>query len=82
MKLFPNSYVVLCSALPGLDDALLYFLSPPGEMDDWDRQEVRSAQAGVQNVVYFNDEEEEEEDGDEGEQGEEGRKVMVRTKHS
>ncbi|XP_053173256.1 SPRY domain-containing protein 3 [Scomber japonicus] len=57
-----------------------YILDGEGEMDDWDRLEVRSGQAAVQNVVYFNDEEEEEEeeeDGDEVEQGEEGRKVMV-----
>lgn len=52
-----------------------------GEMDDWDRLEVRPGQAGVQNFLYLNDEEEEEEDGEEVEQGQEGRKVTVRNTH-
>lgn len=47
-------------------------------MDDWDRLEVRSGHAGVQNVLYLNDEDEEEEDAEEVEQGQEGRKVTVR----
>lgn len=46
-------------------------------MDDW--LEVRPGQAGVQNSMYLQDEEEEEEeDGEELEQGQEGRKVTVR----
>lgn len=49
-----------------------------GDVDDWDRLEVRPGHAGVQNVLYLNDEEEEEEDGEEVEQGQEGRKVTVR----
>lgn len=48
-------------------------------MDDWDRLEVRPGHAGVQNVLYLNDEEEEEEeDGEEAEQGQDVRKVTVR----
>ncbi len=50
----------------------------PGDVDDWDRLEVRPGHAGVENVLYLNDEEEEEEDGEEVEQGQEGRKVTVR----
>lgn len=50
-----------------------------GDVDDWERLEVRPGHAGVQNVLYLNDEEEEEEeDGEEVEQGQEGRKVTVR----
>lgn len=45
-------------------------------MDDWDRLEVRPGHAGVQNVLYLNDEEEE--DGEEAEQGQDVRKVAVR----
>ena len=45
-------------------------------MDDWDRLEVRPGHAGVQNVLYLNDEEEE--DGEEAEQGQDVRKVTVR----
>ncbi|XP_008292014.1 SPRY domain-containing protein 3 [Stegastes partitus] len=56
-----------------------YILDREGDMDDWDRLEVRPAHAGVQNVLYLNDEEEEEdeEDGEEAEQEQEGRKVTV-----
>uniref|UniRef100_A0A8C4IJ03 SPRY domain containing 3 n=1 Tax=Dicentrarchus labrax TaxID=13489 RepID=A0A8C4IJ03_DICLA len=54
-----------------------YILEGEGDVDDWDRLEVRPGHAGVQNVLYLNDEEEEEEDGEEVEQGQEGRKVMV-----
>lgn len=53
----------------------------PGDTDEWDRLEVRSSNAGVQNVLYLNDEEEEEEDGEQVEQGQEGRKVTVRNTH-
>ena len=49
-----------------------------GDVDEWERLEVRPGHAGVQNVLYLNDEEEEEEDGEEVEQGQEGRKVTVR----
>lgn len=49
-----------------------------GDMDDWDQLEVHPGQAGVQNFVYLNDEEQEEDDGDEVEQEQEGRKVTVR----
>lgn len=59
-------------------------LSPPpsGDVDDWDRLEVRPGHAGVQNVLYLNDEEEEEEeDGEEAEQGQDVRKVTVRNNH-
>lgn len=53
-----------------------------GDIDDWERPEVRPGHAGVQNVLYLNDEEEEEEeDGEEVEQGQEGRKVTVRSTH-
>ncbi|KAI3357811.1 hypothetical protein L3Q82_016210 [Scortum barcoo] len=53
-----------------------YILDGEGDVDDyWDRLEVRPGHAGVQNVLYLNDEEEEEEDGDGVEQGQEGRKV-------
>ncbi|XP_068454152.1 SPRY domain-containing protein 3-like isoform X2 [Clinocottus analis] len=51
-----------------------------GDVDDWDRLEVRPGRAGVQNVLYLNaeeEEEEEEEDGEEVEQGQEGRNVTV-----
>ncbi|XP_026223633.1 SPRY domain-containing protein 3 isoform X2 [Anabas testudineus] len=48
-----------------------------GDVDDWDRPDVHSGHAGVQNVLYLNDEEEEEEDGEAVEQGQEGRKVTV-----
>jgi len=51
-----------------------------GDVDDWDRLEVRQGRAGVQNILYLDDEEEEEEDGEEGEQGQEARKVTVRRK--
>ncbi|XP_022618947.1 SPRY domain-containing protein 3-like [Seriola dumerili] len=54
-----------------------YILDGEGDMDDWERLEVRPGHAGVQNVLYLNDEEEEEEDGEEAEQGQEGRKVTV-----
>ncbi|KAM3871805.1 SPRY domain-containing protein 3 [Diretmus argenteus] len=56
-----------------------YILDGEGEadMDDWDRLEVRPKQAGIQNVLYLNDEEEEDEDGDEMERGQESRKVTV-----
>ncbi|XP_069382431.1 SPRY domain-containing protein 3 isoform X2 [Paralichthys olivaceus] len=58
-----------------------YILDGEGDVDDWDRPEVRPGPAGVQNVLYLNEEEEEEEeeeeDGEEAEQGQEGRKVMV-----
>ncbi|XP_034393038.1 SPRY domain-containing protein 3-like isoform X1 [Cyclopterus lumpus] len=46
-----------------------------GDIDDWDRLEVRPGHAGVQNVLYLNDDEEE--DGEELEQGQEGRNVTV-----
>ncbi|KAK5924122.1 hypothetical protein CgunFtcFv8_001024 [Champsocephalus gunnari] len=52
-----------------------YILDEEGDVDDWDRLEVRQGRAGVQNVLYLDDEEEEEEDGEEGEQ--EARKVTV-----
>ncbi|KAM3618248.1 uncharacterized protein V6R79_017930 [Siganus canaliculatus] len=55
-----------------------YILDGEGDADDWDPVEVRPGHAGVQNVLYLNDEEEEEEDGEEAEQGQEGRKVTVR----
>ncbi|XP_031700612.1 SPRY domain-containing protein 3-like isoform X1 [Anarrhichthys ocellatus] len=53
-----------------------------GDVGDWDRMEVRPGHAGVQNVLYLNDdeeeeEEEEEEDGEDVEQGQEGRNVTV-----
>nr|XP_020442250.1 SPRY domain-containing protein 3-like isoform X2 [Monopterus albus] len=54
-----------------------YILDEEGDMDDWDRLEVCSDHACVQNVLYLNNEEEEEEDGEEVEQGQEGRKVML-----
>ncbi|TKS76558.1 SPRY domain-containing protein 3 [Collichthys lucidus] len=56
-----------------------YILDGEGDVDDWDRLEVRPGHAGVQNFLYLNDEEEEEEeeDGEEIEQGQEGRKVTV-----
>ncbi|XP_067382124.1 SPRY domain-containing protein 3 isoform X5 [Channa argus] len=54
-----------------------YILDREGDMDDWDRLEVHSGHAGVQNVLYLNDEEEEEEAGEGVEQGPEGRKVTV-----
>ncbi|XP_033987725.1 SPRY domain-containing protein 3 [Trematomus bernacchii] len=54
-----------------------YILDEEGDVDDWDRLEVRQGRAGVQNILYLNDEEEEEEDGEEGEQGQEARKVTV-----
>lgn len=54
-----------------------YILDGEGDMDDWDRLEVRPGHAGVQNVLYLNDEEEEEEDGEEVEQEQEGKKVTV-----
>ncbi|XP_037628992.1 SPRY domain-containing protein 3-like [Sebastes umbrosus] len=55
-----------------------YILDGEGDVDDWDRLDVRPGHAGVQNVLYLNDdEEEEEEDGEEVEQGQEGRKVTV-----
>ncbi|XP_071369055.1 SPRY domain-containing protein 3 [Centroberyx affinis] len=54
-----------------------YILDGEAEMDDWDRLEVRPRQAGIQNVLYLNDEEEDEEDGDDMERGQEGRKVTV-----
>ncbi|XP_074537394.1 SPRY domain-containing protein 3 [Halichoeres trimaculatus] len=57
-----------------------YILDGEGDMDDW--LEIRPGHAGVQNVLYLNDEEEEdeeeeEEDGEEADQGQEGRKVTV-----
>ncbi|XP_034058491.1 SPRY domain-containing protein 3-like isoform X1 [Gymnodraco acuticeps] len=52
-----------------------YILDEEGDVDDWDRLEVRQGREGVQNVLYLDDEEEEEEDGEEGEQ--EARKVTV-----
>ncbi|XP_047440872.1 SPRY domain-containing protein 3 [Mugil cephalus] len=54
-----------------------YILDGEADMDDWDRLEVCSGHAGVQNVLYLNDEDEEEEDAEEVEQGQEGRKVTV-----
>ncbi|XP_051805260.1 SPRY domain-containing protein 3 [Acanthochromis polyacanthus] len=57
-----------------------YILDREGDVDDWERLEVRPAHAAVQNVLYLNDEEEEEEeeeDGEEVEQEQEGRKVTV-----
>ncbi|XP_029361547.1 SPRY domain-containing protein 3 isoform X1 [Echeneis naucrates] len=54
-----------------------YILDGEGDMDDWDQLDVRPGQAGVQNVLYLNNEEEDEEDGEEVEQGQEGRKVTV-----
>lgn len=54
-----------------------YILDEEGDVDDWDRLEVRQGRAGVQNILYLDDEEEEEEDGEEGEQGQEARKVTV-----
>ncbi|XP_062246994.1 SPRY domain-containing protein 3 [Platichthys flesus] len=59
-----------------------YILDGEGDVDDWDRPELRPGPAGVQNVLYLNaeeeeEEEEEEEDGEEAEQGQEGRKVTV-----
>ncbi|XP_032378069.1 SPRY domain-containing protein 3 [Etheostoma spectabile] len=54
-----------------------YILDGEGDVDDWDRLEVRPGHAGVQNILYLNDEEEEEEDGEEAEEGQEGRKVTV-----
>nr|XP_046253830.1 SPRY domain-containing protein 3 isoform X1 [Scatophagus argus]XP_046253831.1 SPRY domain-containing protein 3 isoform X1 [Scatophagus argus] len=54
-----------------------YILDGEGDMDDWDRLEVHSGHAGIQNILYLNEEEEEEEDGEEVEQGQEGRKVTV-----
>ncbi|XP_068589425.1 SPRY domain-containing protein 3-like [Cebidichthys violaceus] len=57
-----------------------YILDGEGDMDDWDRLEVHPGHAGVQNVLYLNDDEEEgeeEEDGEEVEQGQEGRNVTV-----
>ncbi|KAM9855917.1 SPRY domain-containing protein 3 [Aulostomus maculatus] len=54
-----------------------YILDGEGDADDWDRLEVRAGQAGVQNSLYLNDDEEEEEDGEEMEHGQEGRKVTV-----
>lgn len=57
-------------------------LPSSGDVDDWDRLEVRPGHAGVQNVLYLNDEEEEEEeDGEEAEQGQDVRKVTVRNDH-
>uniref|UniRef100_A0A8C2ZR26 SPRY domain containing 3 n=1 Tax=Cyclopterus lumpus TaxID=8103 RepID=A0A8C2ZR26_CYCLU len=52
-----------------------YILEGEGDIDDWDRLEVRPGHAGVQNVLYLNDDEEE--DGEELEQGQEGRNVTV-----
>uniref|UniRef100_UPI0037E87901 SPRY domain-containing protein 3 n=1 Tax=Semicossyphus pulcher TaxID=241346 RepID=UPI0037E87901 len=56
-----------------------YILDGEGDMDDW--LDVRPGPAGVQNVLYLNDEEEEdeeeEEEGEEADQGQEGRKVTV-----
>ncbi|XP_034551677.1 SPRY domain-containing protein 3 [Notolabrus celidotus] len=58
-----------------------YILDGEGDMDDW--LEIRPGHAGVQNVLYLNDEdeededEEEEEDGEEADQGQQGRKVTV-----
>ncbi|XP_059188785.1 SPRY domain-containing protein 3 [Centropristis striata] len=56
-----------------------YILDGEGEVDDWDRLGVRPSHAGVQNVLYLNDEEEEEEeeDGEEVDPGQDGRKVTV-----
>lgn len=55
-----------------------YILDGEGDVDEWDQLEVRAGHAGVQNVLYLNDEdEEEEEDGEEAEPGQEGRKVTV-----
>ncbi|XP_024859278.1 SPRY domain-containing protein 3-like [Kryptolebias marmoratus] len=52
-------------------------LDREGGLDDWDRLEGHPTQAGVQNVLYHDDEEEEEEEEVEVEQEQEGRKVTV-----
>ncbi|XP_060914162.1 SPRY domain-containing protein 3 [Labrus mixtus] len=57
-----------------------YILDGEGDMEDW--LEIRQGRAGVQNVLYLNDdeedeEEEEEEDGEEADQGQGGKKVTV-----
>ncbi|XP_040921095.1 SPRY domain-containing protein 3 isoform X2 [Toxotes jaculatrix] len=41
-----------------------YILDGEGDMEDWDQLEVQPGHAGVQNVLYLNDEEEEEEEED------------------
>nr|XP_020510560.1 LOW QUALITY PROTEIN: SPRY domain-containing protein 3-like [Labrus bergylta] len=58
-----------------------YILDGEGDMEDW--LEIRQGRAGVQNVLYLNDdndedeEEEEEENGEEADQGQGGKKVTV-----
>lgn len=71
----------LCSAHERLTSNTLSSVLSSGDVDDWEQLEVRPSHAGVQNVLYLNDEEEEEEDGEEVEQGQEGRKVTVRNIH-
>lgn len=64
--------VLFCSALQVLS------LSP-GEVDDWDRNEARSAPSHMKNGPDLNDEEEEEDNVAEVERGQERRKVTVRS---
>ncbi|XP_020510560.2 SPRY domain-containing protein 3 [Labrus bergylta] len=58
-----------------------YILDGEGDMEDW--LEIRQGRAGVQNVLYLNDdndedeEEGEEENGEEADQGQGGKKVTV-----